>query len=81
MENWQIKILNKEFKKIFDMFTDDGNQDTITSKSMLKVAREIGEDLTEDEIKDILNRASANGQELTFDEFYEIMTQENEEEY
>ena len=30
--------------------------------------------MTAEELKDMLERASSNGTELTFDEFYEIMT-------
>ena len=30
--------------------------------------------MSADELRDMLERASSNGQELTFDEFFEIMT-------
>ena len=33
--------------------------------------------MTAEELKDMLERASSNGTELTFDEFYEIMTKKS----
>ena len=44
------------------------------SGTTLKIAKELGEQMSADELRDMLERASSNGQELTFDEFYEIMT-------
>ena len=45
---------------------------------MTKVAKELGEDITPEEIKAIISRASNNGDEITFDEFYEIITKTTE---
>ena len=43
---------------------------------MKKVAKELGENMSDEEIEDMLIRASKNGKpELTFEEFYEIMKQ------
>ena len=64
-------------KRIFDLFIDDPNEDTITLSSLKKIAQELGENMTAEELKDMLERASANGTELTFDEFYEIMTKKS----
>ena len=61
-------------KRIFELFKDDPNQDTITLSSLKRIAKELGEQMSADELRDMLERASSNGQELTFDEFYEIMT-------
>ena len=64
-------------RRIFDLFIDDPNSDTITLSSLKKIARELGENMTAEELKDMLERASSNGTELTFDEFYEIMTKKS----
>ena len=66
-----------EIKQAFDLFIDDPNSDTITLNSLKKIARELGENMTAEELKDMLERASSNGTELTFDEFYEIMTKKS----
>ena len=76
------KLADKESKggiqKVYDLFTNDGKQDTITVSSLTKVAKELGEDVTPEEIKAIISRASNNGDEITFDEFYEIITKTTE---
>ena len=75
------KLGDKESKegirRIFDLFIDDPNSDTITLNSLKNIARELGENMTAEELKDMLERASSNGTELTFDEFYEIMTKKS----
>ena len=75
------KLGDKESKegihRIFELFIDDPNADTITLSSLKKIAQELGENMSAEELKDILERASANGTELTFDEFYENMTKKS----
>ena len=75
------KLGDKESKegihRIFELFIDDPNADTITLSSLKKIAQELGENVSAEELKDMLERASANGTELTFDEFYEIMTKKS----
>jgi len=75
------KLGDKESKegihRIFELFIDDPNSDTITLSSLKKIAQELGENMSAEELKDMLERASANGTELTFDEFYEIMTKKS----
>ena len=72
------KLGDKESKegiqRIFELFIDDPNESTITLNSLKKIARELGENMSNEELKDMLERASQNGTELTFEEFYEIMT-------
>ncbi len=71
------KLGDKESKegidRIFKLFIDDPNQNTINLNSLSRIAREIGETMSREELKDMLERASADG-EITFQEFYEIMT-------
>ena len=75
------KLGDKESKegihRIFELFIDDPNADTITLSSLKKIAQELGENMSAEELKDMLERASVNGTELTFDEFYEIMTKKS----
>ena len=71
------KLEDKEskegIKRIFDLFIDDPNADTITLSSLKKISKELGENMSDEELKDMLERASKNGVELTFEEFYDIM--------
>ena len=64
-------------KRIFELFVDDPNSNSITLNSLKKISRELGENMSAEELKDMLERASSNGAELTFDEFYEIMTKKS----
>jgi Ca2+-binding EF-hand superfamily protein len=75
------KLGDKETKeglrRIFDLFIDDPNSDTITLASLRRIARELGEQMSNEELKDMLERASSNGTELTYEEFYDIMTKKS----
>ena len=76
-----LKLRDSESKegirRIFDMFIDDPNSDTININSLRKVALELGENMSNDDLKDMLERTSTSGKEITFDEFYEIMTKKS----
>ncbi len=63
-------------RRIFNLFVDD-NQDTITLSSLKKIAKELGENMSHEDLQDMLARASSNGTELTFQEFFDIMTKKN----
>ena len=71
------KLGDKESKegirRIFDLFIDDPKANTITLTSLKKVSKELGENLSDEELKDMFERSSKNGVELTFEEFYDIM--------
>ena len=71
------KLGDKESKagieKIFELFDDDGTN-TINLSNLKRVARELGETMTSEELEEMLSRAATNGEEITFDDFYNIMT-------
>ena len=64
-------------RRIFDLFIDDPNADTITLSSLKNISKELGENISDEELKDMLERASKNGNELTFEEFYDIITKKS----
>ena len=49
-----------------DLFIGDPNADTITLNSLKKISKELGENISYEELKIMLERASKNGVELTF---------------
>lgn len=60
--------------KIFNLFDDDktGN---ITMKNLKRVAKELGETMSEEELREMIERADSQGNgEITMDDFYTIMT-------
>ena len=61
------KLDDKESKegirRIFDLFIGDPNSDTITLSSLKKKSKELGENMNDEELKIMLERASKNGVE------------------
>lgn len=58
--------------KIFDLFAE--NQETITLNNLKRVAKELGETMSAEELQEMLERAASNNQEITREDFYNIMT-------
>ena len=59
--------------KIFALFDDD-DSGSINLQNLKRVARELGETMTAEELEEMLSRAATNGEEITFEDFYNIMT-------
>lgn len=76
MEEISKQLGNREDRegidKIFELF-DEEKKGVITVNSMRKIAKELGENLSAEEITEMVQRASSNGQEITKDDFYKIM--------
>lgn len=71
------KLGDKETKdginKIFDLFDDDMSQ-SVNMNNLKRVAKELGETMSFEELQEMLQRASSNGKEITREDFYNIMT-------
>ena len=71
------KLGNRETRegidRIFDLFDDD-HSEGINLNNIRRVAKELGETMSADELKEMLQRASTNGEEITREDFYNIMT-------
>ncbi len=61
-------------RRIFQLFVSDPDSTSITANDLKRIAKELGENMSKDEIDDMLKRASSSGHDLTFEEFYAIMT-------
>merc|ERR1712083_280682 len=60
--------------KIFDLFDDD-KSGMITLKNLKRVSKELGETMTEEELKEMIERADSNGDgAITPEDFYNIMS-------
>ncbi|KAL4493467.1 hypothetical protein ABPG72_007475 [Tetrahymena utriculariae] len=58
--------------KIFELFDDDQTK-SITLKNLMRVAKELGETMTQEELAEMLERAASNSREITPEDFYNIM--------
>ena len=77
-ESMNKRLGDKESKegvrRIFDLFVDDPNAEYIPLESLKKIAKELGDKSSDDELKDMIESASKNNGKLTFDEFYYIIS-------
>ena len=63
---------NIGLRQEFDVI-NDRDTDTVSMSTFYTLARDYGDQLTEDEIRMLLEKTQMGGSELTFDEFYTIM--------
>jgi Ca2+-binding EF-hand superfamily protein len=72
-----LRMTERETKEglltIFNLFIDNPDKNTITFETFKKICNEIECGLSENQLKDILKDATANGNEITFKEFQEYM--------
>ena len=61
-------------RRIFDLFVDDENAEYIPLDSLKKIAKELGERMSEDDLKEMIECATKNEGKLFFDDFYYIIT-------
>mmetsp|Transcript_6406 Transcript_6406/g.8921 ORF Transcript_6406/g.8921 Transcript_6406/m.8921 type:complete len:167 (+) Transcript_6406:67-567(+) len=60
--------------KIFNLFDDD-KTGSISLKNLKRVSKELGETMTEEELREMIERADSNGDgQITPEDFYNIMT-------
>merc|ERR1712166_1671939 len=67
------KDTREDIEKVFKLFDDD-NTSKISLRNLRRVAQELGEDIDEEELQDMINQADRDGDgEINIDEFYRIM--------
>lgn len=63
-----------ELARVYRLF-DTQNQDTITLETLKKISQEVGDNLSDEELKDILKRCDIDkDQALSFEDFYTVIT-------
>merc|ERR1712178_280466 len=65
------KDTREDIEKVFKLFDDD-NTGKISLRNLRRVAQELGENIDEEELQDMINQADRDG-EINIDEFYRIM--------
>ena len=61
-------------RRIFDLFVDETNAEYIPLDSLKKIAKELGDKTSDDELKEMIESASKNNGKLSFDDFYYIIS-------
>ena len=65
----------EDLRKVFDLFIGDDTADKIELKHLKRVAKELGENMSDDELNEMIVRADTDKDgKVSFDEFYAIMT-------
>ena len=64
----------KSIERVYEAFLGESNKDTIDFDVIKKVAQDVGDDITDEQIRAMLERCAKNGKDMTFEEFYEVMT-------
>ena len=68
------KESKEDIRKVFRLF-DEENSGYITAYNLKKIAKDLGEQMEEVEIREMIERADTDGDgRITFDDFYSIMT-------
>ena len=70
----QDKNSKETIDRIYELFIEGSGEDKVNFNVLRKVMDEIGEKLTDDEIKTLFQRVAKNGKDIDYDEFYEILT-------
>ncbi len=72
-EQLQDRMSQKSTERTFALFAEnpDGN---FTFEDFKRVARETGDNTSDEELKKIFNFASSNGKDIPYEEFHAVMT-------
>lgn len=64
-----------ELGRVFKLFDTDST-DFISIKNLKAISEEVGDNLTEEELQDVLNRCDIDADtKCTFEDFYNVITQ------
>ena len=72
-EQLQDRGSQKSTERTYGLFVEDP-QSNLTLDLLKRVAKESGDNASEEEIKKIFNYASNNGQDIPYEDFHSIMT-------
>ena len=60
-------------RTLFDLFIDDPEKDTITLETFRRICQEVGENMSDEELRNILEITTQSGNDISFDDFCQYM--------
>jgi len=72
-KRFEDSLTEEGLKRMFDLSLDDPKQETITFTTLKNICNQLGEDISNEELREILSKETGNSTELTFKEFYDFM--------
>ena len=60
-------------RTLFDLFIDDPEKDTINLDTFRRICKEVGENMSDEELKNILEITTQSGNDISFDDFCQYM--------
>ena len=66
----------KAISRIYEVFLGDSPSETLSFEAIKKVVEDVGDDMTDTQIRELLERATQNGKDMTYEEFYAVMTKQ-----
>ena len=60
-------------RTLFDLFIDDPEKDTITLETFRKICKDVGDSVSDEELKNILEITTQSGNDISFDDFCQYM--------
>ena len=73
-EKLMDKDSEKALQRYYELFLGDSQGETLTFENIKKVVEDVGDDMTDTQIRELLERATQNGKDMTYEEFRDIMT-------
>ena len=73
-EKLSDKDSDKALQRYYELFLGDSPSETLTFENIKKVVEEVGDDMTDTQTRQLLERATQNGKDMTYEEFHDIMT-------
>ena len=66
-----------DIRKVFKLF-DEGGNGYVTITDLKRITKELGENLDENEMNEMIERADSDGDgKVSFDDFYQVMTKKS----
>ena len=73
-EKLSDKFSQKAIQRVYEVFLGDSPSETLSFEAIKKVVEDVGDDMSDAQIRELLERATQNGKDMTYEEFYAVMT-------